>query len=411
MVVEEFYAKILCIKSPWFISKVRVEEFPHKVTVEVNHKKSSQFSCKDCGKVCSVYDHQKKRSWRHLDTCNYNTYLEAYLPRIKCHDCGIKTVEPIWSRSNSRFTLDFESHALDVLQQTQVLCRSALLLRISESQLRTIRDAGIQRGLARRKANIYYIVTHLCIDEKSLKRGHNYVTILYDGATGGVLEVVEHRTEQATNEGFKSITHYIDLSKVEVVTMDMWKAFKNAAQNSVPQADVVHDRFHLAQYLNNAVDITRRAENKKLRKNKDESLKNTKYIWLKNPDNFTEKQAEKHKELLCREELDTVQAWKLKEDFKQFFLQEDVLKAALFFESWTDKVIQLGNKPLKKVATMMENHWENIISYAKHKVSNAMAESVNSSVQLIKAKARGFNSANAYRKSILFHLGGLDMYP
>lgn len=411
MNVEEFYAKILCIKSPWFILQVRIEEYPRKVIVEVNHKEGMQFSCKCCSKQCSVYDHQKKRLWRHLDTCNYDTYLEAYLPRIKCPTCGIKTVEPSWSRSNSHFTLDFESHALDVLQQVQVLSRSALLLRISESQLSTIRDAGIQRGLARRKVNMYCVTTHLCIDEKSLKKGHNYVTILYDGTTGGVLEVVEHRTKEATNELFTAISDSIDLSKVEVVTMDMWQAFKNAVQNSVPQADIVYDRFHLAQYLNNAVDITRRAENKRLRKNEDHSLKSTKYIWLKNADNFTEKQAEKHQELLCREELDTVQAWKLKEEFKQFFLQEDVLKAALFFESWTDKVIQLGNKPLKKVATMMVNHWVGIIAYAKHRVSNAMAESVNSSIQLIKAKARGFNSANAFRKTILFHLGKLDIYP
>ncbi len=322
-----------------------------------------------------------------------------------------KTVEPTWSRSNSSFTLDFECHALDVLKQAQVVSRSALLLRISESQLKTIRDAGIKRGLARRKTNIYYIVTHLCIDEKSLKRGHHYITVLYDGDTGAVLEVVEHRTEQATTEGFKSLSQYIELSKVEVVTMDMWQAFKNAAQKGVNQADIVHDRFHLAQYLNKAVDITRRAENKKLCKNNDESLKNTKYLWLKNPDNFTEKQAEKHKELLNREDLQTVQVWKLKEEFKQFFQQENVFKAALFFETWTDKVIQLGNNALKKVATMMQKHWENIISYAKHKVSNAMAESVNSSIQLLKARARGFNSAKAFRKAILFHLGKLDMYP
>ncbi len=131
----------------------------------------SQFSCKGCGELCEVYDHQKKRFWRHLDTCNYDTFLEAQLPRISCKTCGIKTIEPSWSRSNSHFTLDFESYAIDTLQQVRVLSRSCSMLRISESQLRTIRDAGVQRGLARRKANSSYLVKHVCLDEKALKEG------------------------------------------------------------------------------------------------------------------------------------------------------------------------------------------------------------------------------------------------
>ncbi len=90
MNIEVFYSKILCIKLPWFISKVRVEDSARKVILEVNHEEGSQFPCKACGEQCSVYDHSAKRSWRHLDTCNYDTYLEAALPRIKCHDCGIK---------------------------------------------------------------------------------------------------------------------------------------------------------------------------------------------------------------------------------------------------------------------------------------------------------------------------------
>ncbi len=234
---------------------------------------------------------------------------------------------------------------------------------------------------------------------------------MYDGATGAVLEVVEYRTEQATTEGLESLGTYIDLSKVEVVTMDMWKAFKNAVQICVPQADIVHDRFHLAQYLNKAVDITRRAENKKLCKKEDTSLKNTKYTWLKNADKLTKKQIETKEKLLLREELQTVQAWKLKEEFKQFFLQKDASEATSFFESWKVKVTELDNTWLKKVADMIDKHWEGMITYCKHKVSNSMAKSVNSSIQLIKANARGFSSAKTFRKAILFHLGKLDMYP
>ena len=103
---------------------------------------------------------------------------------------------------------------------------------------------------------IITIVRHICIDEKSLFTGHHYVSILYDGQTGCVLEVVEHRTEDAAKSAFIQLGQYVDLQQVQVVTMDMWKAFQNAAKICVPHAAIVHDRFQLSQYLNKAVDIT-----------------------------------------------------------------------------------------------------------------------------------------------------------
>ena len=81
-----------------------------------------------------------------------------------------------------------------MLQQNQVQSRSAIQLRISVAQLNYIQSQAVQRGLKRRKRNRQYTVVHLCIDEKSLHKGHHYVSILYDGTNGAVLEVVEHRT-------------------------------------------------------------------------------------------------------------------------------------------------------------------------------------------------------------------------
>jgi len=413
MQVTEFYQKILGLESPWQIEKVELIDSGKKVNIQLSHPEKSKFPCKHCGIKCSVYDHNKQRVWRHLDTCDYYTYLTATLPRVTCEICGIHTISPSWSRPNSKFTLLFECHAIDVLQQSQVLSRSALQLRISVDQLKYIQQQAVQRGLNRRKDYSTYVVTHICIDEKSLHKGHHYVSVLYNGTTGAVIEVVEHRTQVAATQGFTNLGQYVDLEKIEVITLDMWAAFKNAAKAVVSHADLVHDRYHIAQYLNKAVDQTRRAENKKLLKQEvpDDCLKGTRYLWLKTPSNWTEAQQNQHQELLKNKDLKTAQVWQLKEDFKGFFKAADEAEATKFFNNWVDRVEQLENKQLISVAKTFKNHWKGLITYYKHKVSNAMAECINSAIQQLKMKARGFKSAKAFRCAILFHCGQLDLYP
>lgn len=412
MELSSFYKEILGLELPWVIEKVSVSSETKDVVINISNIVGRKLGCKECGNLCSVYDHTPIRIWRHLDTCDYETHIHCRVPRTSCENCGIHRVKVPWSRPYSKFTLLFESHIIKVLQNTQVLTRSAEQLGISVDELRQIRNKAVERGQNRQsEERKIYKVSHLCIDEKSLFRGHHYVTIFYDGQTGRVLDVVEHRTRAATEEGFKQLENIIDLSEIEVVTMDMWEAFRSATESCVPQAAIVHDRFHIAQHINNAVDIVRRAENKKLVKQEDNRLKGTKYIWLKDPKNLTEKQQVILDELVKDKQLSTVQGWELKESLKDFFQCENKDKALFFFKSWKNKVEQSCMKPLIKVANMIENNLERMLNYFEYKVSNAMAESRNSSIQQVKMKARGFRSAKSFRRAILFYCGQLDLLP
>lgn len=114
-------------------------------------------------------------------------------------------------------------------------------------------------------------------------------------------------------------------------------------------------------------------------------MKNTKYIWLENPDNFKDTQKYIHQELVEDQSLQTVKAWTLKEDFKKFFKMQTVQQATDFFDKWVKRIELIDNKPLLKVVKTFENHLEGLLTYIKHRVSNAMAESINTSIQQIKA--------------------------
>ena len=410
MEASELYYRILGIELPWTISTISVDEKTQQVNVWLCHAPKSKFACAQCGAACSVHDHQPERQWRHLDTCQYMTILRASVPRVKCGSCGVVTASIPWAQPYSRFSEMFECYAIDILQSCQVIERSADLLRISPDQLHYLMQKSVERGLALRQS-VCMPITSLAIDEKSLQTGHHYVTILSDATENRVLEVTAERTLEAVKATYNALSDK-QLETVKSVTMDMWSPFATVTQQVIPHADIVHDRFHLSCYLNNAVDITRRAENKKLVAHEDKSLQKTKYLWLKNPENFTEKEQRLFDQLRSENIAPQLfKAYDLKEEFRTFFECATVEQATKLFEEWQDKVVKSKNTHLIKVATMFQNHFEGIKNYIKHRVTNAIAEGLNSRIQQLKAKARGFKSPKAFRIAILFHFGKLALYP
>ncbi len=111
-----------------------------------------------------VYDHREERTWRHLDSCQFKTYLVASVPRVKCDVDGVLTAEVPWSLPNSRFTLLSERFAIDILSRTKVQSKTAEILRLSADQVHDIMGRAVERGLSRRDSN--EIIPHLARDEK-----------------------------------------------------------------------------------------------------------------------------------------------------------------------------------------------------------------------------------------------------
>ena len=188
----------------------------------------------------------------------------------------------------------------------------------------------------------------------------------------------------------------------------MWKPFASAVKKLLPQADLVHDRFHISKYLNNAVDIVRRQESRVLCKAGDTSLVGSKFTWLRNPENMNTVQKGRF-DALMESMLETGVAWSLKNSFRVFWECPTEAKAKLFFSYWCEVVDKSGLKPMIKVKGLLKRHINNILNYFKHWVTNAVSEGLNSKIQMLKASARGFHNFESYRARILFYCGKLDM--
>lgn len=406
MELEEHYGQLLGINSPWEIASIDLEMQEQRVDIVIEYT-DNQGPCPECGAICSKHDSRKTRTWRHLDTMQFSTYLHSEVPRVRCDTHGVKTVRLPWAGKNSRFTLLFEAFAIRVLTASRSVEEARKLLGLNWHQVEAIKARAVQRGLGRRKETF---IRYLGIDEKQFRSGHRYISNLYDLEGGRVLEVVEERTEQACHTLIEQALTHKQQARVTAVALDMWKAYANAVEEKLPQAAIVHDKFHISQHLNKAVDQVRRQENKTLIAQGDGRLKGSKFAWLSNEENVSEKFAEQFN-TLKNADLKVARAWAIKERFRDFWSYTYTGCAERHFKQWYSWAIRSRLEPVKEKARMIKNHLPNILTYFKHPISNAVAEGLNSKIQTIKANARGYRSFNGFRNSILFYCGGLNMAP
>lgn len=403
--LTKHYCLLLGLDASWEVSDVSLCLEERRVQVSLRHV-GGRVRCPECDQECSIADHAPERSWRHLDTMQFETRLTARVPRADCRACGIKTSEVPWAGKHSRFTLMFEAFAIQVIRACGNVKNAATLIGLDWDSVHRIMQRAVQRGLERRELEL---IEYVGIDEKSFRRGHSYVTLLVDLTGSRVLEVVEDRTEEAAN-GLWNILSEEQKAQIEAVATDMWPAFANSVAANAQEADVVHDRFHLSKHLNEAVDQVRRQEHKQLKQVGDNRLTGSKQLWLFNPENLSEDHWLEF-ENLKDQELKTSRAWAIKEQFRWLWEYRYEGNARKFFQRWYGWASRSRLKPIVKVAKMFKRHLANILTYFRHRITNAMSEGFNSRIQSIKSQARGFRAFENFRTRILFYCGKLDLLP
>ncbi len=392
MRTEEFFELLLEFGDDW---KVReVESIPESDEVDIYVEYIG---------TAKVHDVAPPRRWRHLDIMQYKTFINASLPRLKMSDGSVKTVAPPWAEKHERHSFLFEIAVIETLLASKNQTQTMKLLRCSFAVVNRILHNATVRGLARR--NEAEVIEEIGIDEKSFKKGHSYASILSDTKGERVLEVAEHRTKQACRALLEKGLTEKQRAQVKRVSMDMWEWFRVSAEEKLPQAAIVHDKFHLIKYLNEAIDKVRRREVKE-----HEELKQSRYALLKNEENLSEKQRIKFAEIRAGN-YEVSKAWQAREDFKASFSNATPEESGEIFENWEQSVKESGLSEVIKVAVMFRNHLKGVLNAMTGTTSNAMAERLNGKIQLLKAVGRGYRKFANFRSAILFFYGKLDLSP
>jgi transposase len=401
---RELYRQILGIQSPWKVSEVEVDLPGNGVTVRIRHS-GDGLACPQCGASSPGYD-TRTRKWRHLDTCQYQTWLQAEVPRVKCPEHGVHQVSVPWAEHNSRLTALFEALAIDWLK-IGTIAAVAERLGLSWSAVAGVQERAVVRGLARRQADF---PTAIGIDETAFQRRHQYVTVI--SSEDRVLFVGDDR-KRATLDAWYAKQPPEVLANLLTVAMDMWHPFIASTQAHVPNAGakIAFDKFHVAQHLGDAVDQVRRAEHKALLAAEGESiLTKSRYLWLQHPDRMSDPSWTRLKALKSAN-LKTARAWAIKTHAMCLWGYKTRGWARRAWLDWYNWAIRSRLEPIKKVARMVREHLEGIITAVVTGATNARAEGFNMMIQKIKRDARGFRNKERFKHAIYFHLGGLDLYP
>lgn len=404
--LETFYKNLLGITDPWRANCIERDSKSREVAVIVSYKADNIFECPVCQKPAKLHDHRKRR-WRHLDSCNHKTMIEADVPRVMCKEHGIKQIPVSWAEKHSRFTLEFERVILLWLKDDSI-STVAQNFSISWDQVDKIMTRAVERGLKKRQKSS---PSYIGIDETSFRKRHEYVTVILDKDNDTVIDILDDRKAKTLNNWFKE-QEISDFSHLKSITMDMWDPFINAVKNNFTNASelIAFDRFHVSSHFGKALNRIRAAEHRQL--DAESPLGKTKYQWLKNS-HMADNRESKRKEFmaLTRMNLKTARAWRIKEaasllwDFKYLSAAK---KQWMRLLGW---ISRSRLKPMMAVGKTIRRYFWGIMNAIMHKVNNSMLEAKNARIQSIKKTACGFRNKKRFKNAILFHLGGLDLMP
>jgi transposase len=390
----------LGLTPPWTVSRSDFDPEAHRLDIQIDFAPGSRFACPVCGAAdCPAHDTERK-TWRHLNFFQHQAFLTARVPRIRCETCGIKTVNVPWSRPDSGFTLLFEALVMTMVSAMPV---AAVARIVGEHDTRLWRVVHHYVDQARARIDTSD-VTRIAIDETAARRGHNYITLFADIDQARVLFATEGKNAETVVAFAGDLAaHGGDPEAIEEVCIDMSPAFIKGVAENLPEAAVTFDKFHAVKIVNDAVDQVRRGEQKR-----QNVLKGTRYIWLRNPANLSERQ-QAILDALPTHHLKTARAYQMRLAFQDLYQQDSPQQAAQYLKRWYFWATHSRLSPMIDAAHTVKRHWDGIMRWFDSKIANGLIEGINSLVQAAKAKARGYRSIRNLKAMVYLLAGKLDL--
>jgi transposase len=374
--------------------------------VEIRPRRRSKPVCARCRQAGPGYDTLPPRRFEFVPMWGIPVFFQYAMRRVECPLCGIVTEAVPWAEGKHRLCtayMWFLARWAKRLSWSEVA--EAFHTRW-EHVFRSVRWAVLW-GLAQRNLDG---ITAIGVDEVLWRRGHKYLTLVYqlDEGCKRLLWIGRERTEQ-TFRAFFDMLGEVRCAAIRFVCSDMWKPYLDVVAEKAKQALNVLDRFHIAAKMNKATDEVRAKEAKDLqRKGYEPVLKHSRWCLLKRPENLTESQDVKLADLL-RYNLRTVRAYLLKEDFQFFWDYVSPYWAGGFLDRWCKKTMRSRIEPMKQIARSLREHRPLILNWfkARNQISLGAVEGLNNKVKVVTRKSYGFRTYPAIEIALYHTLGAL----
>jgi transposase len=406
MEIEQTMHSMLGLGMEWAVLSCRFIPATHTFLITIRETAllwRKERCPKDGGQVF-CYDHVGPVRWKHLNVFNQACELICDLPRAKCRACGrVYRVTPPWEGLSKHFTRDFEAFALTLMREMPVN-RVSDIVGVADGRLWRMLLAHVHRAYAKLNMASVSIVG---ADEMNRRKGHNYLTLFCDLSAKRLLFATPGRDALTWDKFAQSLRdHGGDPSSVSQVSVDMSPAYREGVNAYFPHAQTVFDKFHLIGHASSAVDAVRRLETNLDRRRKA-LLKDSRWLWLKNPHNLSPLQ-QRRLARIDRHSLWTAKAYQMRLALQAIYLLPlpRAKRRLLSWCRWVNRAAILAPahllRPMLRVANMISSHLPGILAHWSAKVTNAFLEGLNSLFSATKRKARGYRSINYFIAMLYF---------
>ncbi len=382
--LETLFTQALGIEGPWKITSLTFDAAKHKLDINVDFERGSTFAytdpdTKETG-YYKAYDTVDK-TWRHLNFFEHECYLHARTPRIKTPSGGIHLVAPPWSGLTKGFTLLFEAFLFE-LCRNMVINQVGKMMNVTDHKLWSM----LERYIAKARAQSdHSTLTRLGIDETSIAKGHDYISLFVDVERKKTVFITHGKDNTTVTRFVEDLeAHQGKAANITDVSCDMSAAFTKGVTEQLPDAQITYDRFHVIKVVNEGVDAVRRMELKTT-----PLLKGARYALLKNEATLTKKQKAK-RESLSQYKLKSMRALHIREAFQDIYQAETEEEFTTLLKRWYYWATHSKLKPMIDAARTIKRHWDGIVAWKKSQITNGLLEGLNSIIQAAKRKARGY---------------------
>ena len=397
--------------KPFVVEHVEMVEHESQLRIEIamRARGNGEPVCSGCGERCpGYYTQPTARRFEFVPLWMIPVVLIYRMRRVECPTCGVKVERVPWAEGKNRLTTAYQWFLAGWAKRmswTDV----ATSFHVSWDHVFDSVKHAVSWGLSHRNLDG---IRSIGIDEVQWKRGHKYQTLVYqiDEGQKRLLWLGPDRTAKTLLRFFRFLGKDRSL-QLQFICSDMWQAYLKVIAKKASQAIHVLDRFHVMQKMNRAIDKVRAAEVKQLKADGYEPiLKGCRWLLLKRPENQSEKQLAKLRDIL-QYNLKSVRSHLMREDFQRFWTYSSAGWAGRFLDGWCTRAMRSRIEPMQAMAQTLRNKRDLILNWfrADGALSSGVVEGFNNKLKLTTRKSYGFRTQNAYETTLYHNLGDLPV--
>jgi transposase len=374
----------------------RTEYSGGAVIFTIEHKRE-ELACPHCSSRKVIRRGKVTRRFRTVPIGRKSVWISLAIQRVFCLACFVVRQSELGFADHRRsYTKAFERYVLE-LSRFATIKDIAFHLGVSWDLIKGIQKRNLKKRFTQPKLGG---LKQIAIDEITTGRGHHYLTIVLDLASGAVVFVGDGKGAEALEPFWKRLRQ--SKANIEAVAIDMSPSYISAVWAHLPKAEIVFDHFHIIKLYNDGLSDLRRKLYHEAEVMEKKVIKGTRWLLLKNPENLDEKRNEPRR---LQEALELNQplatAYYMKEDLRQLWHQTDKKAAEDFLMDWVYRAGSSGISMLKKFARTVALHCSGILAYYDYPISTGPLEGTNNKIKTMKRQAYGFRDLEFFKLKIM----------